>query len=344
MWHGVVSAGSVGELEAAVSISEDEDKATTSGPSPAGFDFDGDDGTRQPPPAAKWGMAGLILAYAGLGSYCVATALGQGTGTAHPGGTSPALAAAPGKGTATAAGEAPVTDSQRGAAPAATPGQVVAVKAHAAKAFARAGAAAPLPRAQVLAAVSATAIGPAGASGDHPQQASLVIDGSSATSWITHWYETARFGNLKGGTGLVLDMGKMVTIRQVQLALGGSPGLWGADIQIRVGDSPDTWNQAPAAQCTDVGGWVGSELRTPATGRYVQIWFTRLPRDSWGTYQEHVYGVTIHGTPAHLTSPPGSAGGPRFGHGGPHAGDHHAGGGGHFWGGGYGGGHHGHVR
>jgi hypothetical protein len=255
-----------------------------------------------------------------------------------------------------------MTSGQRSAAvqaagtrEAAAPGAIVAVKAHAAKASARAGAAGPLPRAEVLAAVSATAIGPAGTSGDHPQRASLVIDGNSATSWITHWYETARFGNLKEGTGLVLDMGKTVTIRQVQLALGGSPGLWGADVQIRVGDSPSAWNPAPAAQYTDVGGWVGSELRTPATGRYLQIWFTKLPRDSWGTYQEHVYGVTVHGTPApapaaHLASHPGSAGGQRPGHGGPRAGDHHAAGGGHSWGGGHGGGpggghgHHGHGR
>ena len=113
----------------------------------------------------------------------------------------------------------------------------------------------------------------------------------------------------------------MVTIRQVQLALGGSPGLWGADIQIRVGDSPGQWNFAPAAVATDVGGWVAPELRTPVTGRYVQIWFTKLPRDSWGTYQEHVYGVTVHGSvPAHTASHSGRAGGGAHPAGGSHRG------------------------
>src|SRR2546423_15008608 len=85
------------ELEAAVSISEDEGKAAGAGPSPADFDLDGDDGARQPSPGAKWGTAGLMLAYAGLGSYCVAAALGHVTGAAHPEGASPAVARAPGK-------------------------------------------------------------------------------------------------------------------------------------------------------------------------------------------------------------------------------------------------------
>jgi hypothetical protein len=292
-------------------------------------------------------MAALMLAYAGLGSYCLATALGQGTGAAHLGGISRSVAAA-------AAARVPETSGQPGAAGQAadSPDVSVAGKAHAANAFARALAAAMPARAEVLAAVSATAIGPAGSSGDHPQLASFVLDGNSATSWITHWYLTARFGNLKEGTGLVLDMGKTVTIRQVQLALGGIPGLRGADIQIRVGDSPRAWNQPPAAQITNAGGWVSCALPVPETGRYVQIWFTKLPLDSWGTYQEHVYGVTVHGSPApgaQGAGHPRSAGWHDPGHGGPQGAGHHDGGG-RSWGGGYGGGHgggyghHGHGR
>ena len=265
------------------------------------------DRPRAASPAAKWGMAGLLLAYAGFGSYSLASALGQGTGPGHPEGVTRSVTTALGK----SAADSPAT---------------VTGKAYAAKAFARVqAAAAAAPKVEALSAVGATAIGPAGARGDHPQIAPLVLDGNSATAWVTHWYASAYFGNLKLGTGLVLDMGRMVMIRQVQLALGGSPGLWGADIQIRVGDSPGKWNIAPAAVCTDVGGWVAPELHTPVTGRYVQIWFTKLPRDSWGTYQEHVYGVTVHGSvPAHTASHSGRAGGGA-----------HPAGGSHSWPGGY---------
>lgn len=277
----------------------------------------GDD-TRAASSAAKWGMAGLLVAYAGLGSYCVVSALGQGTGPDHAQGVTRSVSTVLGQAaTGSTAKAQPAT--RRGSAatagstgPSAMSAAIVAGKAYAAKAYVRGQAAAVAPKVEALTAVSATAIGPAGASGDHPRIAPLILDGNSATAWVTHWYASAHFGNLKEGTGLVLDMGRMVTIRRVQLALGGSPGLWGANIQIRVGDSPGQWNFAPAAAVTDAGGWVAPELRTPVTGRYVQIWFTKLPRDSWGTYQEHVYGVTVHGY--------GSAGQGAAGHGGGYGG------------------------
>jgi microcystin-dependent protein len=337
-----------------LSTSEDEDKATYAGQPSAGgrvidaegivpddedFDdlaVDPADDTRSASPATKWGMAGLVLAYAGLGSYCLVTALGNGIGPDHPQGVTRSVSTAVGKATTDATAKAP-TGTRRGTAAtaaiaesAATSTAIVTGKAYAAKAFVRVQAAV-APKVEALTAISATAIGPAGANGDHPHIAPLVLDGNSATAWVTHWYQSANFGNLKEGTGLVLDMGQTVTIRQVKLALGGSPGFWGADIQIRVGDSPGQWNFAPAAVVTDVGGWVAPELRTPVTGRYVQIWFTKLPRDSWGTYQEHVYGVTVHGSVP--TSHTAHAGG---GHDGGNGGTGH-GGAGH--GGGHGGGH-----
>jgi hypothetical protein len=158
----------------------------------------------------------------------------------------------------------------------------------------------------VLTAISATAIGPHGANdGDHPNLAALVVDPHSTMSWVTHWYKTAYFGNLQDGTGLLLDMGRTVTIKQIKLALGGSPGFWGADVQIRIGDTPDLAGLAPVATANDVGGWVTADLYAPVTGRYVQIWFTKLPLDQQGTFQEHVYGVTVHGSaprPSHSSA------------------------------------------
>jgi hypothetical protein len=157
-----------------------------------------------------------------------------------------------------------------------------------------------------LTAVKATAVGPDGASdGDHPQLAPYVIDPHSATAWITHWYASAHFGNLKDGTGLLLDMGKPVTIKQVELALGGSPGFWGANLEIRIGDTPNLKGATPVAMVDGVGGWVSANLPHEVRGRYIQIWFTKLPLDSWGTFQEHVYGVTVRGSNA---VPPASSG------------------------------------
>jgi hypothetical protein len=306
-----------------LSISEDQDNAAPGDPEVAGspetaHEGDPDDTPLHEPPggdldelddldgkpdasaATKWGVAGLLLVYAGLGSYCVATILGNMAGKA---------VGAPAEGvtrSVAAALNRPTGSSGTVAAGADSSSWAVA-KSHAVRAARRAQAAGPAGSADsrvrapapvvVLAAVSAVAVGPDGTTGgDHPQLAPYVIDPHSATAWITHWYASAHFGNLKDGTGLLLDMGKLVTIRQVELALGGSPGFWGADLQIRVGDTPNLSGATPVAMASGVGGWVSAQLPHAVTGRYIQIWFTKLPLDSWGTYQEHVYGVTVRGS------------------------------------------------
>lgn len=276
-----------------MSISEDEDDVADGAAASDDADAELDGNGRSAPTAARWGMAGLLLVYAGLGSYAVASALGAGP--AHPEGVT--------RSTATALA-GPAADGAAGGSysPGADAAALATAKSYAARAYAARVAANPpvaesaAPPVEVLTAVSATAIGPLGASdGDHPQLAQYVLDPQSGTSWITHWYASAHFGELEEGTGLLLDMGRVVTIKQVQLALAGSPGFWGADVEIRIGNTPNLGNTKPVAVADDVGGWVRSKLSSPATGRYVQIWFTKLPLDSWGTYQEHVYGVTVHG-------------------------------------------------
>jgi cytoskeletal protein RodZ len=87
----------------------------------------------------------------------------------------------------------------------------------------------------VLAPASVTAFGPAGrGDGDDPQRAALAISGDRARPWISQWYATARFGALKQGTGLLLDMGRPVTVASVRVSLVNS----GADIQLRAGSKP----------------------------------------------------------------------------------------------------------
>jgi hypothetical protein len=89
--------------------------------------------------------------------------------------------------------------------------------------------------AQTLTPVSAAAFGPGGGQGDNPQLAHLAIDGNRTTGWHTDWYTSARFGNLHPGTGLLLNMGRTVTISSVRINLGRVSG---ASFQLRVGAGP----------------------------------------------------------------------------------------------------------
>jgi hypothetical protein len=305
--EGAVRAG-----EAALSISEDRDEATQEQATRTGIDADPDYDAKEAPSVAKWGMAGLLLVYAGLGTYCVASTLGGGAGSPLPKSAGPVQPEGVARSVAAAltqpAAKGGSLSSQSAAVPAAgsSRGAMSAGRASAGKSAVKA--VVPTPAVEALTAVSAVAIGPDGtADGDHPELASYAIDPQSGMSWVTHWYATAHFGNLQQGTGLLLDMGKQVTIRQVELALGGSPGFWGANLEIRIGDTPDLADTAPATMATDVGGWVSQDLGHAVTGRYVEIWFTKLPLDSWGTYQEHVYGIAVRGYVPAAHRPVGSS-------------------------------------
>ena len=133
-----------------------------------------------------------------------------------------------------------------------------------------------------------------GSDGDNPELAPLAIDGSPATAWHTQWYATAPFGNLKPGTGLLLDMGRPVTITSAQIILGANTG---TEFQLRAGGQPVLADLQPAASATDTGGVVTLRPARPAKARYLLLWLTRLPPDSSGTFQAIIYDVRLHGTP-----------------------------------------------
>lgn len=149
------------------------------------------------------------------------------------------------------------------------------------------------PQQHELSITSATAFGPEGTSdGDNPGIASRVIGNGSAQPWYSSWYTTPEFGELQAGTGLLLDMGRAVTISGVQLVLG-SP--LGTSVQVRVGDAAVLSDLSTVATATDVGGIVQLPTASRAS-RYVLIWFTALPPNGQGKYQVNVYSATVDGT------------------------------------------------
>jgi len=144
-----------------------------------------------------------------------------------------------------------------------------------------------------LAAVRAAAFGPGGVgAGDDPQQASLAIDGKDSTAWKTDWYSTANFGGLQSGTGLLLDMGKPVTVTSARIVLGAAAG---GKLELRAGNTPALADLQVVARTQLPGGAVTVQIGSPVKARYLLIWFTRLPPDSSGTYQDSISGVSLSG-------------------------------------------------
>jgi hypothetical protein len=147
------------------------------------------------------------------------------------------------------------------------------------------------------------ALGLANDPGDEDNaQAKQAIDGNPSTAWHTQFYEgSPLFGNLKQGTGLLLDMGKTVGLRSVQVTFGPEAG---ANVAIMVG-SNNTISPAGLASFTQVakikhlsGGTQTFQTSSTAKGRYVLIWFTKLPPQPGSTsvFQAFIYNVLVRGS------------------------------------------------
>ncbi len=148
---------------------------------------------------------------------------------------------------------------------------------------------------RALAPASVAAFGPAGlADGDNPQLAALAVGQNAATPWYSQWYATPGFADLKAGTGLLLDMGRTVTVSSVRLSLVSHSG---ADLALRAGSKPVLSSLPQVASAPNAGSTVHFQLGAPAHVRYVLIWFTKLPPDTAGTYQASVYKIIVQGQP-----------------------------------------------
>jgi hypothetical protein len=120
---------------------------------------------------------------------------------------------------------------------------------------------------------------PPGDGGENSAAVPNAVDGDPGTAWETEVYETSRFGGLKPGVGLLVDLGSPTAVEQVELAL--SPG---TDVELRVGDQPvpDVDGYAVVAAETGTGAVARLVPEFPVTARFVLVWFTRLPVDGDG--------------------------------------------------------------
>jgi hypothetical protein len=135
---------------------------------------------------------------------------------------------------------------------------------------------------------------------ENDNQAANTLNGNPE-GWSSQAYlNSPELGHLKAGTGLILDMGRVIKLSSITVRFGPSPG---ADVQIKMGDSPtrsaDNVNSmANAASATDIGGTHTFTAAGSATGRYVVIWFTKLPPTADGKYMAQIFNIVVRGTPA----------------------------------------------
>jgi hypothetical protein len=156
--------------------------------------------------------------------------------------------------------------------------------------------------ATVLKPISANSFDALGSDGGNEDgsAAQYVIENKPGQFWHTDYYLTYPvFGNLKKGTGLILDMGRPVRLSQVVVQFGSSCC---AHVEIEIGNDD---NPVPSALTTftkvsssdHAAGTTTFNVTSDATGRYVLIWITYLPPLTGYTdrFQAQVYNVVVHG-------------------------------------------------
>ena len=147
-------------------------------------------------------------------------------------------------------------------------------------------------RLQVLDPQSVSSYDPPPGDGDEKaDMVQLAIDGKAGTAWETEGYNSARFGRLKPGVGLIIDMGSRVAVQSVGVDLAGRPG---ASFAVRVSDTPGGGSFRTLGKVSNANVRPVVRGSKPIDGRYVILWFTELPPDG-GRYRAHVAEVEIRG-------------------------------------------------
>ncbi|MEU1089070.1 protein kinase family protein [Streptomyces sp. NPDC005892] len=111
--------------------------------------------------------------------------------------------------------------------------------------------------------------------GEKPEAIGNAYDGDASTYWSTQSYYTAKFGALKTGVGVVLDLGKVQQVGSVDVSfLDGT-----TSVELRT--SEDASPPSMPDGFTKVAGGSGTDVTlkpdNPVQARYLLVWLTELP-------------------------------------------------------------------
>ncbi len=157
--------------------------------------------------------------------------------------------------------------------------------------------------APVIAIVSATDFDPSADGGSNSENARLAaraIDTDPDTAWLTERYRgDARLGKLKPGVGLVLDLGSVRAVSQVNAGLVGN----GTAVELRVPADPDVTaapmrSQADWTKVASIDKATGTAVmkpNEPLPTRFLLVYLTSLPPESGTYYQGGITNIEVRG-------------------------------------------------
>jgi hypothetical protein len=138
-------------------------------------------------------------------------------------------------------------------------------------------------------------------------EAKNVVDGDPNTSWTTHSFKSAKFGNLKAGMGVLINLGRPRNLADVRVETSSS----GVGMDIRTGTSDPGDNSQGDKKIVDSYTKLGepdADAKADGTNRifsvfdpntpyqYVLVWLTELPPNDDGSgFKVSVNEVSVYG-------------------------------------------------
>lgn len=111
---------------------------------------------------------------------------------------------------------------------------------------------------------------------ENPEDISKLDDGDPSSYWETSYYESADFGRLKSGVGVILDLGKVQQVGKVTVTFVGNTSVELRSAGAEAGQQPtslDAYSKVAEGSGTTVQLKPGKSLNT----RYLLVWLTELP-------------------------------------------------------------------
>jgi hypothetical protein len=162
----------------------------------------------------------------------------------------------------------------------------------------------PTPTKFALSADDVRIVDPPPGTRDDSGEARFTIDDNKETAWETQGYNRAKFGDLKRGMGVLINLGSAKTVSEVRVETS-APGV---SMDLRTGTSDPGDNSAGDDKIVDSYTRLtdGDVERTDGTTeilpvptdvkhQYILLWLSELPRADDGKYRVSVNSIEVYG-------------------------------------------------
>ncbi|MFE1438387.1 protein kinase family protein [Streptomyces sp. NPDC058739] len=127
---------------------------------------------------------------------------------------------------------------------------------------------------------------------EKPESISKVYDSEPGSYWETDYYLGSRFGNLKSGVGVILDLGKVQEVGKVSVTFQGNTSV---ELRTANGDAEPTSFEGFTKVADGTGTTVDLEPGKALKSRYLLVWLTELPTQSNGQIRGRVVDIKVTG-------------------------------------------------